>query len=157
MKNLVLAFLIVFAITSMYGCSQITKTEIKKDDSEAQENIEIQNDELEKKDEAITKAIQYHNGSEDVKTPYTFPIIKEGDTIWKVVHVGGRYPGNTFDLEMTIEVKHTGNHYVVILIEDFNAVINDKKVLSYWEYEVTGENVKLIDKNEGGYFIQMIK
>ena len=109
-------------------------------------------------DEALVKAIEYHNALAEVKSDYDFSVtIKDGDTVTKEVKVGGPPPEATVNLEMTVEVRKEGGKYIIVLTEDYNVTISGTKAVSFWKYEVSNEGVKLLDKKEDGNLIKIIK
>lgn len=147
MKKLLMVGLLFILSITFFGCSSISGNEGNIADGE---NALSMND-------ATVKTVQYHNSSR-VKSFFDFPTtIKEGDTVTKEITVGGKYPGLTLKVDLTVKVNKEDDKYIVLLKEDYNIKINGKKAISFWKYVVSKDNVVLLDKSEDGYLVNTIK
>ncbi|MCK9859997.1 hypothetical protein [Paenibacillus sp. ATY16] len=64
------------------------------------------------------------------------------------VSIGGMY-GNTTILMLTTSVKLIDTEtYEVTFIKDWNYIVDDKNVISYWKFRVTPNNVTLLGKDD---------
>ena len=160
-KTLILGIVLLLGIT-LFGCSpnkngylsqakQSQSNHVTKTDSKS-------NQEEFKQSDAILKAIEQHNISEEVKSDIDFPtIIKSGETVIKEFKTGGPRSGLTVKLELTLDAKRDDDKYIVTLTEDYNSIVNGTKAISFWKYEVSVYGVKLIDKKEDGNLVKIIK
>lgn len=110
--------------------------------------------------EAIIKAIEEHNKSNEVISDIVFPLtIKPGEVISRKVRVGGPPPGLTLNIKLSVDAEKTGSIYNVTLIEDYNIqdYFEKETARSYYTYEVSIDDVKLIEKDESGNWVYTIK
>lgn len=152
-------FILAIMLTFLFACSS-NDSRNNSDDFEKKQKIikesNVNNNEF-TKDDAILKVIKYHNTSDDVEFGYEFPIsIKENNPVTTQIDSGGRH-GSKLLLKQTVEVIKNKNEFIITLKEDYNIKIQGKDVISYWKYDVSSNNLKLIEKNEGGKAIQVIK
>ncbi|MDQ8739493.1 hypothetical protein [Paenibacillus sp. LHD-38] len=72
------------------------------------------------------------------------------------VAIGGMY-GNTTILKLTTSVKLIDKEtYEVILIKDWNYMVDDIRVISYWKFRVTESNVTLLKKDDKDDLLSII-
>jgi hypothetical protein len=113
--------------------------------------------EVSTKEQALVKAIEYHNNSTEVKSDFDFPTtIKSEETVSIDIEVGGP-KGSTTQLDMTVNAENKDGLYIVTLTEDYNVTVSGTNVISYWRYEVANDKVKLLDKKEKGNLVKIIK
>jgi hypothetical protein len=152
MKRIIL---LLFSITLLFGLMACSSEDNTSNDEEKVETTEEEKELT--RDKALVRAVEYHNASEEIESNFDFPVtIKSGEKVSKEVEIGGP-AGSTTRLDMRVDVEKTDEAYTVTLTEDFNAIVGEKKAISYWEYEVSNSEVKLIDKKEYGNLVKLIK
>jgi hypothetical protein len=108
-------------------------------------------------DEALAKAINNFNLTVKDNSDNDFPQkIKAGETISENIKIGG-VKENTTKLDISVKVKKDGNKYTVTLTKDYNITVDGTKAISIWKYEISNNEVKLLDKSENGNLVRIIK
>lgn len=143
MKKIALSSLIILLIATIIGCSNSKASSPQTNKFTAQAALRI--------------AITHYNKVDKGKLDYKFPLSTTvGKTVSKEVTVGGP-AGNKTKLNLKNSIKPSGTNYIVTLTEDFNYIVNGKKAISYWKYEVSPNGIKLLDNNENGSIINEVK
>jgi len=89
------------------------------------------------KRKALSQAIKFHNNEKEPNEP-SFPSTLKPEEV---------VPGideNNINLTNEIEIKN--DLHVVKFTVDYGSTIDEKDNFNFWEYEVTHEEVKLLDK-----------
>jgi|SRR5690625_270188 len=96
-------------------------------------------------EKALSKAIEYHNNnksSEDISFPNK---IRVGETISKELTVDNE-SGKAIKVAATADVEEKEKSHLVKLKVGYNAKSTGTETTGYWEYEVTKNEIKIIDK-----------
>lgn len=98
-------------------------------------------------EKALSQVIKYHNNDKSSKV-ISFPnTIKVGETISKEVTKDDDL-GNIKKIDAMATVEKKDESYVVTLTMDYNMTLNGEEVINFWKYEVSKDDIKLIDKND---------
>ena len=85
-----------------------------------------------------------------------FPI-KAGE-IRTVKQPTGGPSGSTTNIEYTtMAEKNADGEYLVTFLKDWNFVINDLPIISYWKYKVGSNGVFLIESQDKDYWMSTVK
>ncbi|HLQ98399.1 MAG TPA: hypothetical protein VK135_06880 [Candidatus Dormibacteraeota bacterium] len=96
-------------------------------------------------DKVLSQTIDYHNDNKSPNETPPFPkTIKAGETISREVTKSG----NTIQVDATATVERKNESYVVTLTIDYNTILNEEKAISFWKYEVSKDEIEMIDKND---------
>jgi hypothetical protein len=160
-KTFMLGVILLLSI-SLYGCSPNENSNLPQINQQPSNYVTKTDSNPEQKEitqsDAILKAIEHHNTSGEVNSDIDFPTtIKPGETVSKEYKTGGEAPGLTLNLEQTVEAERDGKKHIVILTEDYNVTVSGTKAISFWKYEISTDEVKLIDKKEDGNLAKIIK
>jgi hypothetical protein len=94
--------------------------------------------------------------AEPIKKHPDFPI-NPNNTITKELPIGGK-SGSTSKVKFTTKVESSGvDKYLVTLTKDWGITVNGTYVKSFWKYEVTPNNTKLIDSVDNDNLPNIIK
>jgi hypothetical protein len=104
--------------------------------------------------EAINLALKNLQESKEPFGNEDFP--KRSGTKRLNVKIGGMY-GSRANLELTTKVdKVIDETYEVTFIKDWNTIVNDINIVSYWRYRVDENNVVLINEDDkDGYMAEI--
>ena len=81
----------------------------------------------------------------------------KSDNISKKLPTGG-YEGATTNVKFTTKAQKNGEAtYLVTLTKDWGITVNGKYVKSFWKYNVTTNNVTLVDSIDNDNLTNQIK
>jgi len=91
------------------------------------------------KRKALLQAIKFHNNEKELNEP-SFPSTLKPEEV-----VPGK-DENENNINLTNEIEIKNDLFVVKFTVDYGSTIDEKDNFYFWEYEVTNEEVKLLDK-----------
>lgn len=144
--SLILSFMLLSI--GLLGCQQ--NNEVKNDTSAKSNEI--------KESQALDETIKFHNNSTDESNiDNNFPTtINSRETISKEVEIGGKY-GSASTVDMSAKLEKSEDSFIVTLTKNYNVMVGEKEAISYWKYEVSNSEVKLVDKKEDGKLVNLMK
>lgn len=160
MKRVITLMIFGLITISLFGCDSKKTHQPERsitDNSSVEQNQKSKVEKQLTEDEAIYKTIQHHNNKiESIKGFMFTETTAVNQKVSKEIDIGGRCCITT-QLDQTVEIEQDGQSYIVTLKEDYNMTLNDKKMVSYWKYKVSIHEVKLMEKDESGYSVMVIK
>jgi hypothetical protein len=162
LKKIVFRLMLVLLFPSLFACSIDYNTEGITGNDQIIKGQKIINHthkdkEIFTKGEVLQRTIRYHNTSDEPINGHTFSVsMSEHDKTSQKVQIGGKCCQTT-QLDQTVIIEYENNLFLITLKENYNMKINGREMISYWKYEVSTEKVKLLDKDESGFNVYLIK
>lgn len=157
-KWFVLSILLSLMVAGCEAKSEVVQVnENQQQVAQNQDNKQTDKQEKLTKQEALRQVISFHNSNDQVEMVHAFPAdIKDGETLSKDVEIGGPI-GSKAKLSQTANVVIQNGTFIVSLTQDYHMSINNTKAINRWKYELSNTGIKLIEKEEHGNAIRIIK